>query len=249
MKKAGFLIVLGVLVYTLSLVINFPARIAYGLAQDFLPASVRLFGLEGSLFKGSGKAVLMDSVPVREVNWAFEPTELLMGRISFLLQLRFDGGRIASSVAADPLMRISLFDVSGDLPLELLQSTSPQGALVYGRLVPAIERLTIKNGVVSRAKGRVAAKAVSYRRDGVLPLGDFVAGVDAEGAPVAVGIADSGGPLRLNGQLVLAGDGSYQLEAMAGARESSPELVNLLAQIGTPNQDGQYAIQLEGRIR
>lgn len=248
MKRLTLLVFLGVLVYAGSLAIHFPARVAYGLAQDYLPGSVRLYGLEGSLFRGSGQAVLLNSIPVREVNWAFEPSALLLGRVSFLLRLRVDGGRVASSVAADPLMRVSLTDVSGDLPLELLQSTLPQGALLYGRLEPAIESLMIKDGVVTRAKGRVAAKAVSYRREGILPLGDFVAGVDADGLPIAVGISDTGGPLRLNGQVVLGSDGGFQLEAVAGARESSPELLNLLAQLGTPDQDGQYAIEFGGRV-
>lgn len=248
MKRISAFVVLGVIVYLGSLALNFPAQIAYRWTEDFFPQSIRLFGLTGSVFRGSGQAVLFQNIAVREIDWAFRPSALIFGRLAYRIRSRVDGGRLVADVAADPLKRFTISNVSGDLPLELLQSGLAQGALLQGRVEPSVETLTIKDGVVSQAKGRVVAKAVAYRGNGILPLGDFSAGVDADGSPVAIGVADSGGPLRLNGQLVLASDRSYRFEGLAGARQPTPPLTNLLAQIGTPNQDGQYVIQFGGRL-
>ena len=249
MKKLSGLILLGFVVYLGALALNLPAEIAYGLARDFVPPSIRLFDLHGNILSGKGQAVLNDTVPVRELQWEFKPAALLLGSVSYALRARLDGGRLSADVGVDPLLRVTISDVSGDVPLESMQASLPQGPLLYGRLEPAIEVVTIKEGVVSRAKGRVVARTVTYRGSGTLPLGDYVAGVDADGSPVAIGIADSGGVLRLNGQLVLAGDRSYQFEGVAEAREPSPPLVDLLAQIGTPDAEGQYLIRFGGQVR
>lgn len=248
MKKLSTLVVLGVAVYVGSLALHFPARIAYSLVENRLPQSIRLFGLEGTVFRGRGQAVVLETVSVRELDWRFQPSALFLGRLSYRIRTRFDGGRLAADVAADPLKRYIVSDVSGDLPLEMLQMKLPDGPLLYGRLEPDIDTVTIKDGVFNRAKGRVVFRAVDYRANGVLPLGDFSAGVDADGSPVAFGVSDSGGPLRLNGQLVLAGDRSYQFEGIAGAREPTQPLIDLLAQIGTPSSDGQYVLQFGGQL-
>ncbi len=248
MKRASVFVVLGVVVYFGSLALNFPAQIAYSWTQNLFPQSVRLFGLTGSVFRGSGQAVLFENIAVREIDWALRPSALILGRLAYRIRSRVDGGRLVAVVAADPLKRFTISNVSGELPLELLQAGLPQGPLLQGRLEPNVETLTIKDGVVTQAKGRVIARAVTYRGNGVLPLGDFSAGVDADGSPVAIGVADSGGPLRLNGQLVLASDRSYQFEGLAGARQPTQPLTNLLAQMGAPDQDGQYVIQFGGRL-
>jgi hypothetical protein len=241
-------VLLGIVVYLGSLALNFPARLAYTLTQELLPASIRFVGLTGSVTRGRGQAVLFEQIAVREVDWAFKPGALLRGRLAYRIRSRLDGGRLSAVVATDPLQRLIVSDLTGDVPLELLQAGMPQGPLLYGRLEPSVDRVTIRDGVVNQAKGRIVARAVAYLRNGALPLGDFSVGVDADGSPIAIGIADAGGPLRLNGQLVVGSDRSYQFEALAAPRESTPPLIELLAQIGTPKQDGQYVIEFGGRL-
>ncbi len=247
MKRTSLLILVGVLAYIVFTGYRLPAQLAYAWLGDRLPGSVKLFALEGTIARGGARALLLDSIPARSLSWRFNPLALALGRAEYRARIDLGAGVLAGDLSIDPLRNLRISDLSGEVPLETLFASSGTALPLSGRLEAQVESIRLRDGAIAAARGRVRLLSLSHRPTNV-ELGSFTAGFDSDGLPVAIGLSDEGGPVRLNGQLVLEGDFSYRFEGVAASRDATPEISSLLAQFGTPDQDGQYLITLEGAI-
>jgi hypothetical protein len=110
----------------------------------------------------------------------------------------------------------------------------------------ALAKVT-KNGVVNRLEGRIEASDLVDRSGDVTPLGNFSVTFPA-GTPQPTGdVEDAGGPLAVQGKLVLTPQPGYDLSGYVTPRPSANQaLVNAIAFLGSPDAQGRREFSLSG---
>ena len=191
-------------------------RAPLSLATLWLPPSVALKNVEGSLWNGSASAVGVAGMVVQErVEWRFQPRRMLSGELGWALSGRFGEQRSRANLALGA-GGAALSEVDVFLPLEPLAALQPKlkalqlGALLHvsaGRLsgsAPATATINVDSAFSALAPQ--AGALGSYRLA-------FDAGADGKGrwtltsAPGLLGAAGQGQfdwrRAQLGGQLVL----------------------------------------------
>ena len=155
-------VLMALFLFALFAVIRAPLR----LVTLWLPPSVALKNVEGSLWNGSASAIGVGGMVVQErVEWRFLPRKLLAGELSWALGGRFGEQRSRANVALGA-GGAELSEVSVFLPLEPLAALHPKlkavqlGALLQVTASRLNARAPIKAAIdVDRAFSAQAAQA------------------------------------------------------------------------------------------
>ena len=101
--------------------------------------------------------------------------------------------------------------------------------------------------MLAQLKGTIEVHDLEDRAGNVTPLGSYaVSFPGGDGEPVGQ-IRDLGGPLSLQGTLRLPRQGGYELQGTVATRpEASPELINNLRFLGSPDAAGRRQFSLTG---
>ncbi len=141
------LFLLAVLVAFVSLVMLFPARVAYRWAA---PTAIAMSGIHGTVWRGKADALAAGGLVMQEVHWKFRPLRLLTGAMSYRVDGAFQSGFLQGHVA---------LGIGGDLTVSELRATVP--------LAPFAQTLRVSGlkGEASARFGRVVIRRrISDRR-------------------------------------------------------------------------------------
>ncbi len=252
MQHSAKLIALGLSCFLVFFVAQFPARAGFALLA---PEGVEAFGLEGTLWQGSARIVNAGGQQLRNTEWDLALPRLLLGQIGGDFKTRWADG------FAEGFGTVSL---AGTLRLDDVQMSMAAGSLrsmvgtpdLGGQIKVSIDSLELANNWPQRLVARAELLNLSSPMMGRGKAGtignlslQFDSTTDTDPERLTGIVRDEGGPLEINGELVLAMPTEYELKARIKARDNAPEaLRSNLDFLGPPEADGTRIFQFAGSI-
>ena len=235
----------GLITLAAGLILFFPARVAY---QWFVPESISLAGIDGSVWNGQAREAYSSGVYMREVTWKLRPASILTGQFSFAVAARARSGFVDANVGLGITGNITFTDVQASWSLQTLEQALRMPGL-RGEVNARFERLKIIDGLPVVAKGTLeVADLVAptvYRSS----IGGYRAEFFTQESGVMASIEDTDGVVDLAGSLQISGDRSYQFVAQLAAKSNTPAtLREQMRFLGSSNDRGQYELRIEGQL-
>ncbi len=252
MPAVSRLLTVGLISLLLFMVARFPAATALAW---FAPAELQAFGVTGTVWSGQAKLINAGGLQLRNTEWNVKLLRLFSGRLSGPFRTRWGGGFIEADGGISLTGTISLADVRGSFdiaPLNNVLGIPNIGGIASVDLTEVVIDENWPQRLVGRGELRSLSSPLMGRGDAQF-IGDigFLFNTDTETArnTITGQLQDTGGPLQLNGTLVLTPPGNYDLKTRLKARESAPDsLSQNLKFLGAPEADGTYVFQLAGSI-
>ncbi len=242
-------VLLGLLAFAIALVVVLPAAWLKGL----LPPQATCATLAGSVWRGqcSGLAIaLPGSAPLRAetVGWTLRPLGLFRGQLAARVAIVAQDLQAEGEVRARPggALRVEGFDAGG--------------AIHHGRLaaLPAgwTAHADARNLLLDYAGGQIRALGGTLQVRGLrdargTSFGDFRLDFPPqETAPFRGALSSQGGPMKLQAQLKLNADQSWQLQGTVELQPGAPQgLAGALDQLAPADLNGRRQFSLEGTAR
>lgn len=244
-------IALGAGAYLAFAVASFPASVAY---RWFAPDQLALASIEGTVWQGSAAYGGVQDLAFSDLRWQLKPMALLTGRLSLDAEARLADGFVRSEITLTR-SRMTFRNLAAATRLEVFAALTPLGD-VRGNLSLNLEQIDVLDGWPVSASGslRVAELAAPplfpMPNVSLVTLGNYSARITTSDEPGIVALVnDEGGPLQLTGQVSLARDRSYRLEARIVPRADATDvLVEGLKFMSPANAGGEHQIVLTGRL-
>ena len=249
--KTRWLVLSCVLVFVYTAITRAPLGVIYGYIKPTSGAAFDLIGLEGNLQQGGAAGVIVgNQTALRDLRWTMLPLQLLIGRAAFDLSASGDGlllaGRVAQSISGQT--HIDGLTASGSI--KPLLAAFKLFVPVDGTLSLDLQQMSLAQGLPTTAEGRIDLKGLQWKlaRD-PMPLGDFSAIVAPTDQALTATISADRGPLDASGDAHLLPDRRYELHLQVKAKaDAPPPLVNMLASLGAPDNQGYYHIRRSGQL-
>lgn len=252
-------LVLGVLVYIISLILTFPADRAYAywrnadLSRQMTSRQFSLMGIHGSVWSGTADTGMVGGQRLESFEWHLRPWSLLLGRVglSWSCQLpesanKQGHGRGITSVGLDGSVAFS--ELEARVPASMMASMANLSALrPSGMISLNLQDMEWDGQGLVSAEGRVVWNGAGISLLKPVALGDLTLTVETENGTVKGVIADSGGPLSISGVATLSADGNYQFKGALAARNDQ-DLKNALRSVGRPGPDGKVKVNYSGNL-
>ncbi|MGI9257698.1 MAG: type II secretion system protein N [Gammaproteobacteria bacterium] len=244
-------IALGLGAYLAFAISMFPARLAY---RWFAPDSVRLAGVDGTVWSGSAAIGSAGNIGFHDLEWRLQPWRLLLARAGGQLQARFADGFLTTDVEAG-LSQVALSNLQATSSLAGLQDLLPLGG-IEGIVSANFTSLRIENDWPIEANGEVrvgelAVPPLMPPGAALIDLGNFRIRFSASEPPDLLGaFEDQGGPLEVSGVVRLSPNRSYVIEGTARSRPEAAEALRQGLEIMTapPDAEGLRAFNLSGSL-
>jgi general secretion pathway protein N len=254
MKKALLkYALLGVLVYLLAVIALLPASYTYSRALPYLPKTLplALHDLDGSLWSGRANTLAWRSTPLGALQWKLSPWSLLGGQLALDVLLQDSDTHITSHAVITRDGAITLHNVNARLPAaQLLLFNTGLPIAVDGTIAVDLDEARLPQQGAPVLHGTIVWSRALLVAGQPLKLGDLRLTLQAGNNGGTSGIlADSGGPLEINGSVVLDANRTYRAEAKLRARpDADTSLRNSLQFLGRPDGRGYYALRYNGRL-
>lgn len=238
------MIMLALASFVALLVANAPAR----LVGAFLPPAIGLEGLQGTVWSGSARQLVVHQRAAGELAWRVRPFRLLTGRLGIDIDSRLPDGSVSGRLALGVGGSLQVNDLRGSLPLGYVATDFPPG-MIDGRVSLLIEDAELVDGWPVKVNGVVALGNLVQNVPKPTPLGTFESRFEAqpEGEPVVGQVASRSGPLNVSGTISLSADRKYRLETSVRATSETPDdLKQMLPLIGEQQPDGGYRLSYSG---
>jgi len=238
-------IIAGLIVFVAVLVTTFPARVAY---NQFAPPDLNLTGISGSVWNGTAAEGLAAGVYVRKLTWKVKPTSIFAGQLAYRVSAQPAAGQIDTDVAVAMDGALTLSDLSGAVPLDLVHEALQQAG-IGGELSLEFARLVLRDGLPVDVEGSVSVTNFFVPTLSSARLGDYRAEFYTDNGSVMANVTDTAGILEVAGVVTLAPDRSYSLIGDVGARPAAPPSVTRqLEFLGSPDESGMRPFRFEGSL-
>jgi hypothetical protein len=241
----------GLLAFLVSLAFSVPADLGYREIKKRvrLPVQLELYGITGSWRAGRAAQVVVQGRRYTDFEWTIKLLPLLVGKMNGRFSLHQERGVFAGDLEVEG-DKITITNALAQLPAEALQAYLPDFALrLSGEMKAVFESLQFTKGTLIAASGTVVCRGTQLLAAERLILGDLKAQFVTEANGVKVMLADGGGPLLLEGQILLKPDRSYSFTGAFAARDrKQPMLEDTLKFFGKPGPDGRISVAHGGRL-
>lgn len=241
-KRARGLILLGVLTLIVSVVVAFPARVAYQMAASPL---LTMGGIEGSIWSGKAREADAAGFYIRDLSWKLQPLQLLTGNAIFHVTANPVAGFVDGNVGISFGGTVQLSDITGSIATHRLERPFRlQG--VAGDAHFRLDRVEVRAGRLVALDGTVEFPDLRIPAVGQNSLGSFKADFFTQNNGVAASIEDTDGVVDVAGSLQIDRDGAYVLTGVLAEKPQTPD--NLRQQLAylPKNDRDQQEIRVEG---
>lgn len=240
------LLIVGVAAFLVGLVVNTPAVwLAQGV-QARLPV-LEFAGVDGSAFAGRAQYLVADGVVLQGVEWRLRPATLAAD-----LTVATDNGRIRATARPDFGGGMKIADAEADASLAWFGRLAGYPQLpVSGDVHATLAEASIAGDLgVSHIDGRVRlANARWQLAKPPVALGGFTGTLTTKDDVPTLQVAESEGPLAVDGTVRLVGGDRYELDLRLRPRAGADErLKSTLGLLGRPDAEGAYRIRKRGRF-
>jgi hypothetical protein len=243
-RRAVWITVLGVVAFAAIILVRIPANwvIPEKVAQQ------RCALLDGTLWSGTCSGLALNGRAIGDLSWDLKPLRLIIGQAAAHLTI----GNGAVSGATDVQIsfggRVTLRNLSADLPLDpQLLPEIPQN--LRGRAHVEASLAQLEHGILTRLEGKLEIHDLADLTGGHdTSLGSFaITFPPAAGGDPTGKIHDLDGPLAVEGTLKLTRAPGFEIEGfIAPRKDASPEVVNNIAFLGSPDASGRREFSLTG---
>jgi len=243
-KRTLTIIVLGVVAFAAIVLARLPA-------SWLLPttgATFRCASVEGSIWSGYCGGLEVRGASLGDLSWQLRPARLLFGRLAAHVDIERPPRTAArADIEMGLAGTVVARNITASLPLDptLLPGVPPTltGTL---RLELTLAKIT-KRGIVRSLAGRIEALNLIDSSGYVTPLGSFAVTFPGGGAQPTGEVRDLGGPLAVQGTLVLTPQPGYTINGYVTPRASASQpLLNAIQFLGTPDALGRRQFALSG---
>lgn len=241
-KRITWLAAAGILAALIGAVANFPARLALAW---FAPPGIVAWGVEGTVWDGRAAGVIVRGHNLGSLSWDGQPAGLLTLQPAWALYLRTADGFVEGRVAVSLLrnqQRIS--DLEAALELATLPpALVPRGVAGQARI--SLQQLVLKAGWPAEVTGRASVGELELPGV-ILALGPFEFVFPEQDGPPVGAIRSLGGPLAVDGQILLPGPAQWRFSAELAPGENPPrELVDGLRFVGEDLGNGRRRLEMQ----
>jgi hypothetical protein len=240
---------LAVAIFALTVLARLPA----GLVASLLAPTLLCESPSGTIWGGSCGVLRSGALTLSDVHWTTRPAGLLRARLILDLVSQDPRAVGQTRLTAHIDGELDIEGLEARLPLENGLSLFPPGW--SGSLELAIERAAVRHGRLSALQGRarlLQLRCVQPPADlGSVELDVPAPALDAADGtrPIVGALRDIAGPLSLQGQAQLSGDGAYEISGTVAPRDgASTDLQQALQLLGPPDAQGRYAFTLAGTL-
>ncbi|MEW8027243.1 MAG: type II secretion system protein N [Candidatus Thiodiazotropha sp.] len=238
--------------YLIFLLAGMPAQHIMGWAladNGKLPFSYAT--MKGSLWRGKMEAINYQGTPLDKLKWRFAPIGLLLGRISFDLELRHMNNKVDTNFARTLGGGFQLKNVEGQLPASMIAKMADLNQIsVEGDVELNLSHVAIETERVTSAEGEIKWLNPALLSPFSLKEGNLKAEVTTDdNGSINIKINDLGGGTSVDGELSLSNEGNYNLSgAIKPGAESDPGLSSALKAVAKSQPDGSYRISFSGSL-
>jgi len=244
-------ILLGVAVFSLTLISQVPAALLYSVFKP-QESPLLVHGLQGAWSAGSVSGLSLNGrLVAQDLRWQFKPLQLLLGRAALQLsgggQIATLDGRLAAGLGGQ---RLDRFRFAGGIK-SIAAAAGYAFVPVDGRAGGEIAKLILKKGQLNFVEGSLDLKSLAWTlaRDPLL-LGDFHAEITTAPEAITATITSPAGPLEANGTARLSPDQSYEVDILLKPRPGSSDmLLNYVRTLGAPDPEGFYHLRQRGQLK
>jgi len=245
MKSQKQLLTIGLVTLLLGLLTFFPARVAY---RWFLPDTISLAGISGSVWNGSAREASAQGIYVRDLEWRMRPLALLSGGIGFAVEASPQPGFIDGNIKLGFNGLITFDELTASLTLQDLEPLIGLPGL-SGTANAKFVRLVMDDGLPIMADGVVDLTDLVIPKLYRGSIGGYRAEFFTQDTGLMSSVEDTDGLIDIAGSLHLAADRNYKFIAQIAPKNDTPESVRRQMQfLGSANERGQYELRLEGRL-
>ncbi|MDE2090506.1 MAG: type II secretion system protein N [Gammaproteobacteria bacterium] len=236
----------GLITYGVFLLASLPA--AYVVPQ--LPG-LQLTGVHGSPWSGKANQLLVQGVPLGSLRWRFDWQAPFTATLGYRLTLRAEGLEVRGRAAQGIAGKVFLRDITGYMPVSALDSWLPLPPhSLTGRLGLQLSRVVLVRNRPRVAEGSLTLTNAQLSWPANALLGNYRLTLHSNTAQGIQGtLADTGGPLRLQGKLSVTIDGRYEVSGTLASRNPGDSTTGgLLQYLGAPDASGNRHFQLSGQF-
>ncbi len=238
-------IAVGLIVFFGVLLFSFPARVAY---RWFAPPDIQLTGISGSIWNGSAVEGLAAGAYVQDISWKLKPGSIFAGKLEFATSGRPASGLLSADVAASLDRSLSLSNINGRLPLDLVHPALQQNR-ISGDVTLSFASLVMRDGMPVDIDGTITIANLFLPDLSATRLGDYKADFRTENGNVVAIVDDLSGDLDISGTLTLSPNRNYLLLGEVAARPGAPPSITQQLQfLGSADQRGFRPFRFEGTL-
>ncbi len=252
------LLAFGLLAYFVALVLSFPAERAYShwQASENAPNNIALSGISGSVWSGKAAMVMIQGQPLEKVEWSLRPWSLLLGQVG--LNWRFQlppenekkdqGGYGQGSTALGLDGSVAFSTLEARLPARVVARVAKADALrPTGSVGLNLHDVLWDGQSLRSAEGKIVWNGAGISLLKPISLGDQAIVLETSDDGVKGVLSDGGGPLSLDGLLILSPEGQYEFSGSLAAR-NAPDLERALSSLGRSGADGRIKLKRSGSL-
>ncbi|MGS2721111.1 type II secretion system protein N [Paraglaciecola aestuariivivens] len=238
---------LSLVVYLVFLLSKLPAAVV--LANIKLPTNVSVSQASGSIWQGHAQNIVINGVPIFNLNWQLSFVSLLIGNLD--VQLQAGNMRNSEDISIRGQVNLSQQHIDANnltvyLPTDLIISILPLPIPVQadGRFKVQIKQLAYQSQCQTLEGQGEWLNASFIGATGDIDLGSFAATLGCEDGKVIVDIQP---PNRfgLTAKVAIPADFKFSVEGRFKPEASLPREVHQAAQFfGQPDAQGYYPIRL-----
>lgn len=241
----------GLFAYLVCLLFSLPADLSYSLLKKKvrLPFPVEFYGVEGSWRAGRAAMIIVNGHRVTDFEWQLDILPLFSGQLGGTVVFKQGQGVFSGNVIAGQ-DTVTITKAQARIPAEMLQTYLPDiGLRLKGELKGVFDSVQIGKGALVTANGAIVFRGAAILATESLALGDVKALFVTENNGIKVVLSDGGGPLLVEGQVLLKPDRTYTFTGTFAARDrQQPLLGDTLKLFGKTGSDGRVVMSYGGRL-
>ncbi|MGB5439974.1 MAG: type II secretion system protein N [Gammaproteobacteria bacterium] len=247
MKRAGFLLALGVVAYFLILVFTLPAEQGGDYIESQVPG-LSLSALSGSVFNGQAGRISYQGISPGSAQWRFQPLALLTGRVEYQFEFSSPGGPGRANAGVTFAGKAYGHDI--DLHLladDIINQYSPLPVRASGEINLLVETVSMSDGFPSDLDGKAVWKSAALLSPVEMVFGDTVMDLQRVGSEL-VGVIENEADFKVFGEIAIAPGGKYRIELSLSPDASvSRDTLLLLESTTSVQADGNYLLRSSGQ--
>jgi len=243
--------ILILILYTVFMLVLLPADRVYAVLKERIPLPVSLYQVDGSVWDGTAAVAIVGTQRFESIGWRFRPLALFLGRLEVALDFDRNGRGLSvvagRSVTGDYFMR----DLNADLPAAELESLyTPVKLGLSGDVIADIGRIVVDGNHLATIEGTILWKNAGLTMSSGNPVGNFEIEFETTNEGVKGLVKDAGGPLQVDGLLLLKPDGRYQFTGSFNLRDAGRNDIRQALRIfGNPDATGKVTVSQSGNIQ
>lgn len=245
--------VLGVGAYLVFLVASLPAATAYEWARAYgqVPPQFSLQGVQGTVWSGHAQHAEAGGLALGRIRWRINPWQLWRARLDLDWQLNGERHVGQGELVLRPDRTLALQGVRGTLRAEQLTPFYQNLPLrLTGDVGVQLEQLVLEPGRRFAVRGDMVWENAALTAPQAMELGSLrIESVPTDEGGSRLSLSDRGGPLNVQGTILVGPDGSYRTSLSLAARAGADaQLASALRFFGRSDGSGRVRVTQTGRI-